>query len=133
MTERRWTRRSIVREAVDGAHYILRMFEGKTGKLSMLRVIVFGFAVGFWRHWPELWNDSVRDALALIVFALPVADLFALIPGAEALAALQSFFLAAIGKAGLVPGTTVESSSSMSKTVIPTIPAPDTEPPQEQG
>lgn len=87
-----FSRRHWGRDLMAGVRYPLRMFEGRHGKVSQFRVILFMFAVAFVVHWPATWSDSARDALAIIVFGLPIGDLFALIPIADALGAVQAFF-----------------------------------------
>lgn len=87
-----FSRRHWGRDLLGGVRYPLRMFEGKSGKLSQFRVILFMFACAFVVNWPGEWTNAARDALAIIVFGLPVGDLFALIPAAEALGAVQAFF-----------------------------------------
>lgn len=68
-------------------------------RLSGFRMVLALFAVTFVKHWPAEWNGPGVAALAVIVFGLPVRDLFRAVPVSEALAALRVFFENTMGKA----------------------------------
>lgn len=89
--------------------YPLTMFEGKHGdprmrRLSQFRVVVGLFAIQFVRHWPDAWTGAEVSALAVIVLALPVADLFARVPVTEALDAFRQIAVAAASRGGSPAG-----------------------------
>lgn len=130
-----FTRRHWGREVWERIRYPLTMLESKHQKgrrLSQFRVVVLLMAVGFYRHWPGDWSTGSAFALSMILLAIPIGDLFARVPVAEALAALQVVFAAAGGKAmdkfrevapaGLVSRTShtkVEEETTVQESVPP--------------
>lgn len=102
MTSPQFTRRHWGREVWERVRYPLTMLESKHQKgrrLSQFRVVVLLMAIGFYLHWPADWSTGSALALSMILLAIPIGDLFARVPVAEALAALQVVFAAAGGKA----------------------------------
>lgn len=88
-----FTRRHWGREAVDIVRWPFSMLEGKHSRdrrFSLFRVILLICVVAFVKHWPGTWDVWSWAALATIVLAAPVADLFAAAPVKEALAALTA-------------------------------------------
>lgn len=96
--EPRWSRRHLWREIGDLVRVPISMFEGKHRepraplRFSMFRVILALFAWDFHRNFPTTWTSDDWTALALILFALPLSDLFARVPVSEAVGALEAFF-----------------------------------------
>jgi hypothetical protein len=87
--------RSTSRKIGDVLHYPLSAIEGKHSRgrsLSAFRIIDVGAFVLFCENWPETFGPWDFAALTVIVLALPVADLFAAVPGKEALQALTAIF-----------------------------------------
>lgn len=132
-----FTRRHWGREVWERVRYPLSMLESKHQKgrrLSQFRVVVLLMAIGFFQHWPAEWSNGSAFALAMILLAIPIGDLFARVPVAEALAALQVVFAAAGGKAidkfremapaGLVSRTStkVEEQVTVEPVQVPTPP-----------
>lgn len=99
----KWTRRHWWREVTGAVRAVFSMFEGKRDarapmRLSMFRVVLALFAWDYHNNWPQTWTTDAWVALALILFALPVSDLFAKVPVSEAAAALEGFFSAVASK-----------------------------------
>lgn len=67
-------------------------------KWSAFRVFIFGLWLAFLFHWPATWGPWDFAALAVLALAIPVADLFAIAPISEGLAALAAIFGATISK-----------------------------------
>lgn len=89
-------RRSFWRIVGDLAYWPFSMLGSKHDTrhrhLSQFRVVLFSFAVAFIVHWPDDWTGHDVAALAILVFALPLGDLFARVPVAESVDALAVFF-----------------------------------------
>ena len=67
-------------------------------EFSQLRVAVFVSLVAFVYNWPESFGPWDFAALATILLALPISDLFAKAPVQEALTALTVIFAGAASK-----------------------------------
>jgi len=95
----RATRRHWLREVREALSLPLTMFYGRGKKgVSQFRVVVFALSVTFITHWPETWGPWEFAALAVLVLAIPVGDLFAAAPIAEGLAALTAIFSSRINR-----------------------------------
>jgi hypothetical protein len=115
-------KRSLGRRVGDVLHYPLSALESKHTRgrnLSAFRVVVVLSFVMFCFHWPDVWGVWEWAALTVIVFALPVDDLFAAVPGKEALQALTAIF------GGMVSRRTTHTSESVSTTETNPPAAPD--------
>ena len=94
------TRRSWYREIGNP----LSLFQGAhpgrgNKKWSAFRLVVIGLWIAFLMNWPQSpWGAWDFGALAVLVFAFPVADLFAAAPVMEALGALAAIFGATVAK-----------------------------------
>jgi len=92
-------RRNWQREWRGRLWYPFTMFEGKANGrrhgLSLFRVVLFTLTLTFVRHWPASpWGKWDWATLAVLVFAMPVSDLFAAVPAKELLATLTAIFAA---------------------------------------
>ena len=93
--------RSLSRKVADVLRYPLSMVEGKHSRrrsLSAFRVMLIGSWGMFAWHWPAAWGAWEWATLTTLVLAPVVADLFAAVPGKEALQALTAIFGGVVGK-----------------------------------
>ena len=98
------SRRSWGRQARAFVRSALSIFESKSRdangavRYSQFRIVLFGFAVMFVTHWPATWDKWSVLALAVLVLALPVEDLFRKVPVADAMDAQAAVFSGAVAK-----------------------------------
>jgi hypothetical protein len=78
---------------------------------SAFRTILFLFAWGYLSHWPDVLTGPAVALAAVIIFGLPIRDLFSKVPVSEALGAIRSFFDNVMGKAAaaVVPSAAFEA------------------------
>lgn len=95
-----FTRRHWGREALAVVRYPFRVLEGPSGKLSGLRMTLAVVLALVWLVLTRGEHFTMPDVyvLAVVVFALPLSDLFAMVPVREALAALVAVFGGAAAK-----------------------------------
>ena len=73
---------------------------------------------------PTEWNPWSFGALAVLALALPARDFAAMIPMAEAFAALTAWFGGVVGKR-VTKSTTIEETEGPSGVMLPTEPSPE--------
>jgi len=95
----------------------ISMFHGsgpvRTRKWSMFHVLLFGLWVAFLTHFPSAWGPWEWATLATLALAKPIADLFAMAPISEGLAALAAIFGATVSKR-----MSTSSTSSTTETTV---------------
>ena len=95
-------RRHWTRELTSAVNWTLSPWVDKgdngKGRLSQFRLLLFLFGLAYVWHWPEAHSWEGVALAAVIIFALPIRDLFGKVPVSEAMGALRAVFEAMMSK-----------------------------------